>query len=95
MRLGALTNTDSITLPVWPPLLATRGAGAASSLHAHHAMHVVLAAKGELTIRVGDSAPIAAPGVVSAPDVPHAHDATGKEVLLVFLEPESDAGSSD
>jgi AraC-like DNA-binding protein len=57
-------------------------------------MHVVLATKGELSIRVGDSVPIATPGVVSAPDVPHAIDAAGAEVLLVFLDPESDAGAS-
>jgi len=55
---------------------------------------LVLAAKDELTIRVSDSAPIATPGVVTAPDVPHALNAAGNEVLLVFLDPESDAGSS-
>jgi AraC-like DNA-binding protein len=34
------------------------------------------------------------PGVLTAPDVPHAIDATGREVLLVFLDPESDVGAA-
>ncbi|WP_306818562.1 AraC family transcriptional regulator [Archangium lipolyticum] len=34
------------------------------------------------------------PGVLTAPDVPHAIDAAGREVLLVFLDPESEAGAA-
>src|SRR5690349_17493994 len=81
-------------LPLWPPLLATRGPGAASTGHAHHAMHVVLAIEGELRVRAGRGAWLRAAGVVTAPDVPHAIDARGVEVLLVFLDPESDAGAA-
>lgn len=33
-----------------------------------------------------------AAGIVTAPDVPHALDAAGVEVLLVFVDPESDVG---
>ncbi|WP_394841413.1 AraC family transcriptional regulator [Pendulispora brunnea] len=81
-------------LPTWPPLLATRGFGARSATHMHHAMHIVLALEGSLAITAKGSAPIRAAGVLTAPDVPHALDAEGVEVLLVFLEPESDVGSA-
>lgn len=79
--------------PGWPPLLATRGRGSASSPHAHHAMHVVLAAEGELAITVGRQR-LRAPGILTAPDVRHALDADGQDVLLVFIDPESDVGAA-
>ncbi|WP_394830715.1 AraC family transcriptional regulator [Pendulispora rubella] len=84
-------------LPTWPPLLATRGFGSKSATHMHHAMHIVLALEGTLTVFSGktkDSAPIRAAGVLTAPDEPHAIEAEGVEVLLVFLEPESDVGAA-
>jgi AraC-like DNA-binding protein len=94
MRLGQLPEAQLDALPLWPPLVATRGPGGASDLHAHHAMHIVLAVNGELSIRVRDSAAMTACGVLTAPDVAHALDAQGREVLLVFLDPESEAGAS-
>jgi AraC-like DNA-binding protein len=81
-------------LPLWPPLLATRGSGSSSGLHAHHAMHIVLAEDSELRVRSRDGEERRAAGVVTPPDVPHAIDARGIDVVLVFLEPESDAGGS-
>jgi AraC-like DNA-binding protein len=57
-------------------------------------MHVILAVQGELAVRAGDSPEAKACGVVTAPDTPHAIDATGREVLLVFLDPESTAGAA-
>src|SRR5262245_36329498 len=82
-------------LPSWPPLLATRGPGSLSSLHAHHAMHFVLTIGGRLRVRGSSSGRwTTASGVVTAPDAKHAIDAVGSEVLLVFLDPESDAGAS-
>ncbi|HTJ46820.1 MAG TPA: helix-turn-helix transcriptional regulator, partial [Kofleriaceae bacterium] len=57
-------------------------------------MHVVVAIDGELRVRAGRGAWQRAAGVVTAPDVPHAIDARGVEVLLVFLDPESDAGAA-
>jgi AraC-like DNA-binding protein len=56
-------------------------------------MHFVIAADGELAIRAG-GARLRAPGVVTAPDVEHAIDADGRDVLLVFIDPESDAGAA-
>lgn len=83
----------SIATPAWPPLLASLGIGARSSPHAHHAMHFVIAADGELGVRAGASG-LAVPGVLTAPDVSHAIDAHDREILLVFVDPESDAGSA-
>ena len=80
--------------PSWPPLLASCGPGTGSSTHAHHAMHFVVAAAGELEVRGGGGATIAVPGVVTAPDVSHAIDAHDREILLVFIDPESDAGAA-
>jgi AraC-like DNA-binding protein len=91
VRIARLPAMDA--MPAWPPLLATRGRGGTSSPHAHHAMHVVLALEGELAIRVGKRS-LRAPGVLTAPDVSHALDADGRDVLLVFIDPESDVGAA-
>lgn len=91
MRLPRVA-IDLASVPVWPPILATRGAGGASAGHAHHAMHLVVAREGHLGIRIGDETH-RAPGVLTAPDVAHALDATGCEVLLVFVDPESQTGA--
>ncbi len=80
---------------VWPPMLATRGPGSLSALHSHHALHFVLAIESELRVRTSASGRwSAAAGVLTAPDAPHAIDSRGAEVLLVFLDPESDAGAT-
>ncbi len=79
--------------PVWPPLLASQGPGASSEMHSHHAMHFVLARSGRLGVRCERDGPIvSAAGVLTSPDVPHALEADGVQVLLVFLDPESAAG---
>jgi transcriptional regulator GlxA family with amidase domain len=58
-------------------------------------MHFVLGLDGELRTRASSRAPwIRAAGVLTAPDVVHEIDASGIEVLLVFLDPESDAGAT-
>lgn len=56
-------------------------------------MHLILALEGELVVEV-DGKQRRAAGVVTAADVPHAIDATGTQVLLVFLDPESAVGAS-
>ena len=97
MRLAESTSMPSPggVIPTWPPILATRGQGGRSATHAHHAMHLVVCARGELRVRIGGGADEERVfGVLTAPDVPHAIDAEGAEVLLVFLDPESDAGAS-
>jgi AraC-like DNA-binding protein len=97
MRLPPLPSlpTGAHELPLWPPLLATRGPGSKSEAHAHHAMHLVLAIEGELEVRAPPSGPPkAAAGVLTAPDAKHAIDARGVEVVLVFFDPESDVGAA-
>jgi AraC-like DNA-binding protein len=80
-------------LPIWPPLLATRGPGSKSEPHSHHAMHLILALDGVLKVRAPIGEPwIEAAGVLTAPDAKHAIDARGVEVMLVFFDSESDVG---
>lgn len=101
-RASNLLKDRSMRLPsvpaglrakAWPPVLATRGPGSQSELHAHHAMHFILALEGDIRARTSHNGPwLTAAGVLTSPDSPHAVDARGVEVLLVFLDPESDAG---
>src|SRR5262245_60752725 len=77
----------------WPPVLATRGPGSLRALHAHHAMHFVFALDGELRIRTSPGGQwTKAAGVLTSPDTPHAVDARGVEMLVIFFDPESDIG---
>jgi AraC-like DNA-binding protein len=97
MRLPALPQFGARTdpLPLWPPLLATRGPGTSSELHAHHALHFVIAVTGELRARRGRRGTwTQGAGVLTGPDVLHAVDARGCEVVLVFLDPESELGAT-
>lgn len=90
MRLPSIPA--GIPLTAWPPVLATRGPGFRGALHSHHALHFVLAIQGELRVRTAASGRWwGAPGVLTSPQAPHAIDAHGVEVLLVFLDPESEA----
>jgi transcriptional regulator GlxA family with amidase domain len=62
-------------------------------LHAHHALHFALALQGAVRVRTAAADGwTSAAGVLTAADVPHAVDALGVEVMLVFLDPESEAG---
>ncbi len=79
----------------WPPVLATRGPGSLRTLHAHHAMHFVLALEGDLRVRTGRRGRwTTAAGVFTAPDSPHAIDSRGVEMLVIFFDPESDVGAA-
>lgn len=58
-------------------------------------MHVVACVTGELRVRAGTARRwTRAPGVITAPDVAHELDASGAEVLLVFVDPESEVGAA-
>jgi len=79
----------------WPPILAVHGPGFRGELHTHHSLHFVLAMEGELRVRPSARAPWSgAAGVLTAPDAPHAIDCQGLEVLLVFVDPHSEAGTA-
>ncbi|AKU97457.1 Transcriptional regulator, AraC family [Labilithrix luteola] len=94
MRIVADARMRADVLRPWPPLLATAGPGSASAMHAHHAMHLIVARSGTLRVRQGKARAKArsAAGILTSPDVPHAIDASGVEVVLVFVDPESDVG---
>jgi hypothetical protein len=96
VRVGSLPKATALDAPpLWPPLLATRGPGALSAGHAHHAMHLLLAADGELRVRSdGETRWRRGAGVLTAPDVKHEIDGRGVDVLLVFIDPESDVGEA-
>jgi AraC-like DNA-binding protein len=95
MRIAPVPPSPSAaTPPPWPPLLATRGPGSRSHPHAHHALHLLLCQAGALRARSGRGRWLTAAGVLTSPDVPHEIDATGAEVLLVFIDPESDVGEA-
>ncbi len=80
-------------LVVWPTALAMWGPGDATTQHAHHAMHLVLCRQGQLSASApGMRTAGKAAGVLVRPDAPHALDARGTEVLLLFIEPESQDG---
>jgi AraC-like DNA-binding protein len=79
----------------WPPMLAVRSPGLFSALHAHHAMHFVLAVDGELRVRTSHRGRwTTAAGVLTAPDIPHAIDARGVDQVIIFFDPESEAGAA-
>ncbi len=95
MRIGAVERFSVVEPPLWPPILAIRAPGARSAAHSHHAMHVLVCLEGELRVRAGEGGRwLPAPGVVTAPDVTHSIDAAGREILLVFRDPESEAGAA-
>jgi AraC-like DNA-binding protein len=91
MRLPLVPAGLNVT--VWPPVLATRGPGFPSALHSHHSLHFVFSIDGELRVRTSRLGRwSAAAGVLTSADTPHSIDSSGAEVLLLFLDPESDAG---
>lgn len=78
----------------WPPVLATRGPGGPCTWNSHHSLRFALALEGEVRIRTSREGKWStAPGVLTAPDAAHLLDAGGRELLLVFLDPESVTGA--
>jgi AraC-like DNA-binding protein len=80
-------------MALWPSLLAVAGPGDVTQSHRHHNLHLVLAREGTLRVTVGNDTQDAA-GVLTGPDVPHAIDAAGRDVVLLFADPESVPGAS-
>jgi AraC-like DNA-binding protein len=79
-------------VPGWPAAIAVWGPGGRSGWHAHHAMHLVVRLEGDLRVRCIHSRWLRAPGVLVGPDVEHEIDASSGHAILLFIEPESDAG---
>lgn len=64
-------------------------------MHSHHALHFFLAIEGDLRFKTSPRGQWSrAAGVLTSPHATHAIDARGVEILLVFLDPESDAGTA-
>jgi AraC-like DNA-binding protein len=57
-------------------------------------MHFILPIDGDIRVRTSQNGRWSpAAGVLTSPDILHAVDARGVEVVLIFLDPESDAGA--
>lgn len=81
-------------MALWPSIMAVQAPGDRSEGHQHHTIHLVIARSGTISSRVGhETTPIESAGVSTAADVPHSIDARDREVVLLFVEPESDAGA--
>jgi AraC-like DNA-binding protein len=61
-------------------------------LHAHHALQVSLALKGEIRFRSGKGGWVAYAAAFVPPHHPHAFEATGSTTATIFCEPESQLG---
>ena len=64
-----------------------------TDLHAHHAMHLVVARGAPVHVQTESGHFGSARGVLTAPDVAHALDARGADVILMFIDPESSVGA--
>ena len=80
-------------MAIWPSVLAVAGPGGESGAHRHHNLHAILARRGTIRARVGAETRDVA-GVVIGPDVEHAIDAEGRDVVILFVDPESVPGAS-
>jgi len=79
---------------LWPAALVVWGPGAASSLHAHHAVQLVLTLDGRARLRSGVRQRwIDFTAALIAPDAPHEVDARGTNVIIAFVDPETEVGA--
>jgi AraC-like DNA-binding protein len=92
MLLPAIPSQLPAPLVLWPAALALWGPGDRTGLHAHHALHLLLCREETLEAAWEGQEALGAAGVLVGADVPHAIDARGREVLLLFVEPESEEG---
>jgi hypothetical protein len=76
----------------WPAVLLTWGLGTASRRHAHHCWHLILGLDADIGVTGAAGGVRRVGAVLTAPDVPHAVDARGTRVVILFVEPESNAG---
>jgi AraC-like DNA-binding protein len=79
---------------LWPAGLVVWGPGATSSLHAHHAVQLILTLDGHGRVR-GRARQrwTDFTAALIGPDVPHEVDARGTAVVIAFVDPESEVGA--
>lgn len=68
------------------------GPGGSAERHAHHAVQLVWALDGELTVTF--DAPVRRRATVIPADVEHAFDATGRRIAILFVEPHGARGAA-
>jgi AraC-like DNA-binding protein len=79
---------------LWPASLLVWGPGAISSLHAHHAIQLLLTLDGHARLRGRARQPWTDfTAALIGPDVPHEVDARGTTVVIAFVDPESEVGA--
>jgi AraC-like DNA-binding protein len=83
---------DTLT---WPSALIVWGPGSWSDLHRHHCVQLVMALHGRLRMRErARQRWIPCGAVLMKPDAWHEVDARGTDVLIAFVEAESDFGAA-
>src|SRR5262245_707422 len=93
MLIGGYKRSPAALL--WPAALVVWGPGSASTLHKHHCVQLVLALRE--TLRVRERARQTwktCGGVLVRPDASHEVDASNTDVLIAFVDPESDLGTA-
>jgi AraC-like DNA-binding protein len=79
----------------WPAALFVWGAGSWSDVHRHHSVQLVMALNGTLRFRTGRSRRwTTAAAVLVQPDAWHEVDARGTQVLIAFVDAESELGGA-
>ena len=79
---------------LWPAAMLVWGPGYRSSEHKHHCVQLVMALKGKLRARSGPRRKwIQCGAILVKPDAPHEVEAVDMNVLLAFVESESNLGA--
>lgn len=92
--LAGARRSDGPPVFLWPASLLVWGPGAQSSLHAHHAIQLLLTLDGHGRLRGRTRQPWTDfTAALVGPDVPHEVDARGTTVVIGFVDPESDVGA--
>src|SRR5262249_48178005 len=80
---------------VWPAAMIVWGPGFTSAPHRHHAVQLVMAMKGNLQIRRGTGDTwLECGAALIRPDAFHEVDARDTNVLIAFVDAESELGSA-
>src|SRR5262245_28675925 len=80
---------------VWPAAMIVWGPGFTSAPHRHHAVQLVMAMTGNLQIRRGpDDTWLECGAALIRPDAFHEVDARDTNVLIAFVDAESELGAA-
>jgi hypothetical protein len=94
MLLPASTYTGASAF-AWPAALFLWGPGSWSDLHRHHCVQLVMALSGTLRFRQRQRQRWTTCGAVLVrPDAWHEVDARGTDVMIAFVDAESDLGAA-